>query len=206
MGIWALPRRLKSPPAGRPPRKTASKAFLTADRAEKQKISTDKTDIKRKNDQGTPAFTIGNAQKWVNMTIKNLYILLSVKKMIGEDGGDSVLKTLINSDENDCHVPIDNYLLQYAFHPKTGDDKAKRIGNESNNDQIWILKETETQYKVRLNDNEYVAWSNISTYDDYEKIQEALRECLLSSELLEGNILDKENAAWIEIKTLRKNA
>ena len=44
-------------------------------------------------------FTFGQAQKWINMTMKYLYVL-----------GKPEMKKLINV----CHVPLDNYIFKIA--------------------------------------------------------------------------------------------
>lgn len=45
-------------------------------------------------------FTIGQAQKWVNMTLKYLWLLDALPQNIGE---------------KDLHVPIDSYIIEIAY-------------------------------------------------------------------------------------------
>lgn len=48
-------------------------------------------------------FTIGQAQKWVNMTLKYLWLLDALPD---------------NIDKKDLHVPIDSYIIKIAYRKK----------------------------------------------------------------------------------------
>lgn len=57
-------------------------------------------------------FTIGQAQKWVNMTLKYLWLLDALPN---------------NIDENDLHIPIDSYIIEIAYDNKNKFDNALRL-------------------------------------------------------------------------------
>ena len=52
-------------------------------------------------------FTIGCAQKWVNMTFKYLYALLDSAQFLG-------FKEIENSKFKFCHIPLDRYVIENA--------------------------------------------------------------------------------------------
>lgn len=61
-----------------------------------------------KNKEGNQAFTFGHAQKWVNMTMKYLYII----KNIFENYGKNILPGLTDKLECQLHVPADSYIME----------------------------------------------------------------------------------------------
>ncbi len=54
-------------------------------------------------------FTVGQAQKWVNMTLKYLWLLDALPQNIGE---------------KDLHVPIDSYIIEIAYDNKNKFENA----------------------------------------------------------------------------------
>ena len=90
--------------------------------------------------------TIGQAQKWVNMTMKYLWML-----------------DLVECDSAFLHIPIDNYVLGEL--KQTIDDSDKLIEIVCN--QYFVIdKKSKKSYK----------WSNVSDYETgYFPIQEAIR-------------------------------
>lgn len=65
-------------------------------------------------------FTIGQAQKWVNMTLKYLWLLDALPD---------------NIDENDLHIPIDSYIIEIAYDNKNKFDNA--LGLEEKPKESW---------------------------------------------------------------------
>ena len=66
------------------------------------------------------SFTIGQAQKWVNMTLKYLWLLDALPQNIGE---------------KDLHVPIDSYIIEIAYDNKNKFDNA--LGLEKKPEKSW---------------------------------------------------------------------
>lgn len=65
--------------------------------------------------KGGSAFTYGNAQKWVNVTMKDLYVLASVFAHYAPDGAFSrkIGRPLLEM-ANKLHAPVDSYILREA--------------------------------------------------------------------------------------------
>lgn len=62
-------------------------------------------------------FTYGNAQKFVNMFLKNLYVLTLISSLYKEDKNSKTwydeYEWIINKS-SDFHIPIDSYVLEYT--------------------------------------------------------------------------------------------
>lgn len=79
------------------------------------------------------SFTIGQAQKWVNMTLKYLWLLDALPKNIGE---------------KDLHVPIDSYIIEIAYDNKNKFDNA--LGLEEKPNKSWSkLYKYEKYFKIQ---------------------------------------------------------
>ena len=100
-----------------------------------------KTATKYKN-----GFTIGNAQKFLNMLMKDLYACLSVEPTFwpGYDEDNLGYEDYFKF----CHMPLDSYILKFV------DDIRYR--------------EKKTHARA------FACWSNITDYDDYMKEQEEI--------------------------------
>lgn len=95
-------------------------------------------------------FSYGQAQKWLNMTLKYLWLL----------------DILDNIDEEKLHVPVDNFILQ-AIKESVGIDEEKntlksRITTVTTNEQYKFGKEP---------------WSNLGYYE-YRDIQNQIKESI----------------------------
>ena len=78
-------------------------------------------------------FTVGQAQKWVNMTLKYLWLLDALPKNIGE---------------KDLHVPIDSYIIEIAYDNKNKFDNA--LGLEKKPEESWSkLSEYEDYFGIQ---------------------------------------------------------
>lgn len=131
-------------------------------------------------------FSYGNAQKWVNMTLKYLDILYQIFSVF-EPESDFVNKYgfLIDKYSRKFHVPVDSYMIEKSW-PLLDvklplKDKAKR----------------EKNYKCPY---EYVTpWSQWCD-EEYTEYQKNL------ADVLEENMspLEWENQAWIEAVKARK--
>ena len=130
-------------------------------------------------------FSYGQAQKWLNMTIKYMYLL---------GRWDDKFKEFINV----IHVPVDSYIIDAAW-------KYKNVK--------LPLKEEKTDrlHKYTTPSEHVIPWSMWDNADDYKKFQTSLRKTLKE----ENEIPIKwEGPAWIKIakkrnkniKTEKKNS
>lgn len=91
--------------------------------------------IERKG--GGKAFTYGNAQKWVNVSMRNLYILAAVYERYAPEGDFSEkIGRRILALARELHVPVDSYTLACALDcgvrlprkdPGRADSKTNRL-------------------------------------------------------------------------------
>lgn len=156
------------------------------------------------------AFSYGNAQKWVNMTLKNLYIIGTLLCEIGVDN------TKNHKSEDDWkqfrnnsfqfHIPIDNYILQSVYHSKKGQETRPEL-NENNTHKIenrtyMITQESKNEtYKIKTEDRKY-SWSQIPTYEFYQDIHNIIHDLYDKSE----SPLVWENKEWLSIAKARRKA
>ena len=140
------------------------------------------------------AFTFGIAQKWINMTIKNIYLMDTIIKMYSELG-NSYLSDICNVIKGDkIDIPVDDYVIKAACKlgvevPATEKDSKNCYAGNSD------------KYSRRL------AWSNWTPEQDekedvsyYRAFQKRLKDKLRESEEYgkTGCVLDKENRLWID--------
>ncbi|MCD7982299.1 MAG: hypothetical protein LUF32_08325 [Clostridiales bacterium] len=134
-------------------------------------------------------FSYGNAQKWVNMTMKNLYIISIMKRWLsgGEDqdtcseGKDNHglpwNERIINCSKY-FHIPLDSYMFD-------------AIKNKSNGS---IKPEFHTNNKKEPTSS----WSKIDDYDEYvdyqQKVNEKIKSCTNPIEYP----IDWEGSKWLE--------
>lgn len=128
----------------------------------------------------TRFFTYGNAQKWVNMTMKYLYLFdvlyfESDYKKMNDYYGE--FHDCISGMAQFFHVPIDRFVLQFA---------EKKYGKIFNEVQIDGKKE------VIIYGNEECTWSCIPTYSVYKKFQNGLR-----SAIKEETPIEWESREWL---------
>lgn len=91
-------------------------------------------------------FTVGIAQKWINMSFKYIYSFVDIWK----NDGDLHMQL---DDFNACHVPLDSYVIRNAADLKDG-----------------------TRYIFSGWDEEKTRWSQLSGYESYLGMQEDLRK------------------------------
>lgn len=114
------------------------------------------------------SFTIGQAQKWVNMTLKYLWLL-------------DALPTGVKPEY--LHVPIDSYIIEIAYDNKNKFENALGL----------------------LEDKPPKSWSKLSEYDEYFKIQEAIRKAIKTNTTNETIPIKWESLAWIEVAEKQAN-
>lgn len=113
-------------------------------------------------------FTIGQAQKWVNMTLKYLWLL-------------NALPTGVKPEY--LHVPIDSYIIEIAYDNKNKFENALGLLEEKPKD----------------------SWSKLSEYEEYFKIQEAIRKAIKTNTTNETIPIKWESLAWIEVAEKQAN-
>ena len=95
----------------------------------------------------------GQAQKWVNMTIKYIYyIFTEAEEFLPNEWKNEKVAEVLNSFKNDYHMPIDSYILN---------EMAKR----------------------NINIKPKKAWSNIDDYENYKEYQKEIGDQLPESRL-----------------------
>lgn len=114
------------------------------------------------------SFTIGQAQKWVNMTLKYLWLL-------------NALPTGVKPEY--LHVPIDSYIIEIAYGNKNKFENALGLLEEKPKD----------------------SWSKLSEYEEYFKIQEAIRKAIKTNATNETIPIKWESLAWIEVAEKQAN-
>lgn len=142
---------------------------------------------------GDDTFSYGNAQKWVNMSLKYLCILYEIYKEYNKESictfcdkyGEKIKKY-----EKDFHVPVDSYIIK-AVYDKREEGKGIELP----------LKKDEKGKKYGI--EQYVSWSKWDNKDDeYTKFQKSLRNSNLLKD--EDSPLDWENKEWIKQKANKK--
>ena len=127
------------------------------------------------------SFYYGQAQKWLNMTLKYMYLL-----GFWDDDLKRFSKVL--------HVPIDNYIIEAVWHEGETENNKIKLKNK-----IWLIK-IPSPYGDSVRKNKYnqeiiISWSKWSE-DEYKDFQIKLRK----HPLLEGKSpLEWENDIWIKI-------
>lgn len=147
---------------------------------------------KHKNEKRS--FMFGHAQKWVNMTMKYLYIFYCCEKekilsdILKCDCKNEQWFTAVEKHCNNFHVPIDGYILEKACNVEALKNKIKKVDK--------------TTYKLKINGLDY-AWSRIpeKNNDVYINLQKDIRAAAEKEGI---NPLDWEGKAWLEIAKDRK--
>lgn len=134
-----------------------------------------------KTSKGDKAFTYGNAQKWINMTLKNMYIMAYFFKCenseVKSDWCDIVL------DNASCyHIPLDSYILKAAYEFDSMQNRIKVRGKKN------------LEYRIIADEKEY-CWSTIPNYEIYSEFQNSFADAV--KEKYKLNPLDWECGAWI---------
>lgn len=142
-------------------------------------------------------FTYGNAQKWVNMTLKNLYIIGSLHELVDLKDSEKWEKLLEKASE--FHAPVDNYILQAVWEDEnstTPDSKKTSLKDCKN----LKLRGDGTTYRI-VKETDEITWSQIPDEETYKSVKEAIDSCLKENGKLP---LDRENEAWLKIAKARK--
>lgn len=117
-------------------------------------------------------FNYGHAQKWLNMTLKNMLVAETAKWW-----GD------LNNIRGLLHVPVDQYVICTADF---------QLGIRRTNDSGKVIG--------RYTEDKYISWSKWNEYDDlYLPFQKKIRDAIANRDDYECPI-DWEFDAWIAYK------
>lgn len=131
-------------------------------------------------------FSYGNAQKWVNMTIKYLYIMCGVfdeNTVFWQEIGKDIMAVAPFH-----HAPVDRNIIRAAWEANVKlplkPDKLCKSGERG-----------------KYDDQKVKAWSSWKK-DDYKEFYKSLRINVLNS--AKGYPLDWENEKWLEFAKNKK--
>lgn len=140
-------------------------------------------DLKDKN--GNMIFSYGNAQKFVNMTMKYLYML---SKSSGLANSNSKLVNAVKKSSKFFHMPIDSYIIDQLCIKEILD---KEIQNRIKRKQLPKKK----PLKDCSHPSEYIKpWSQWES-EEYVEVQECIRKKADKGQYI---VIDWENDLWIE--------
>ena len=155
--------------------------------------------IKKANEKDCKEFSYGQAQKWLNMTFKYMWLL-----GIGESFMRKIGKQL--------HVPIDNYILGFLFclcaNDKFGSNGQIKLNHNSRtNIGIEVLESCYSPFSIHKDGESYeiisngikYRWSRIPDKNLYISVQKVLKIALNTRYSEDaGNPLYQENKAWLD--------
>lgn len=142
---------------------------------------------------GDPAFTYGNAQKWINMTMKYLYILSEIFNEYEKDC-DFVKKYYkkIKDLDNEFQVPIDSYIIEAVW-----SNIEQKYGIPYEIDKLLKCKDNNgNRIPGAYSSEKYISWSNWND-TQYNNFQDIINEN-------KEKPLDWEHREWIRIAKQRK--
>lgn len=126
-------------------------------------------------------FSYGVAQKWVNMTMKYLGVILTI---FSEYNNTHVFvntcKNSFQAIEHSLHVPIDGYILEYVSNKKYSNVEPINIAKKENKNNL--------------------AWSKYKE-ENYKTLQKNIKEKFIQEK---ASPLDWENKAWIDVAKRKK--
>lgn len=143
-------------------------------------------------------FSYGNAQKWVNMSLKNLYIISEIIDFFLDDTREMYRIILDKSDY--FHVPVDSYILKAAA--KKNNRKKNKYSLE---EEIAIKEEKSAECGIefgyyretpcKIENYKTKPWSRLSQAE-YKEFQKELYKAIAKEGW--GSPLMWESVAWIE--------
>ena len=125
-------------------------------------------------------FSYGIAQKWVNMTMKYLGVILTIFAESKDKNDFVTFHESFQAVESYLHVPIDGYILEYVSNKKYSNVEPIDIAKKENKNNL--------------------AWSKYEK-DDYQKLQISIKEMYINEPTFP---LDWENEAWIKVAKSKK--
>lgn len=127
-------------------------------------------------------FGYGNAQKWVNMTMKYIYIVYSLR-LLEDQGADALNKYI-----KDFHAPIDSYILEGLKYTDLYDQIESSTWSKWQDyckymNLQYILRKRYGSDKETVLDWENSLWTAVSQYrkanpEDKSMMKARIEECL----------------------------
>lgn len=150
-------------------------------------------DVKDKDK--SQAFSYGNAQKWLNMSVKYLFIINSLFAELGvECEYAQRYNTYLKKNESNFHIPVDSYIIDYIY-------KCDEVDNTI----IPGYVESKHQGKTYKKPSDYLTkwskWTDDDDNDEYTNFQEKLRKSVLKN----NSPILWESKAWIKQAIERRN-
>lgn len=134
-------------------------------------------------------FTYGIAQKWVNTTMKYIFVLSTLI-----ENKEFSMKYADQLPEKEIHIPLDSHMLEYIAqkdNKKFADSPCIKIpAKGTENDETFYSSD------------KALAWSKYPDWNTYIKVQNDVRDKLCSCW---ESPLDWEGPAWIEVAKSRKS-
>lgn len=125
-----------------------------------------------------PLFSYGNAQKWVNMTLKYLYLLYPIyEECCPACEFCKTYKMLVTKYASQFQVPVDRYIIKAVWDTDDVKLPTEKRGTKYSGDKVK-------------------PWSKWK-YDEYIQFQNSLRDC---NELLKDKSpIEWEGPTWIKM-------
>lgn len=148
------------------------------------------------NQFGDEKFTYGNAQKWLNMTVKYLFIVNSIIEMLDADaskGFQEFYNEKFKNHEESFHVPIDSYIIESLWEEN----------EKTENAQIWLsgAKGIKNGTLGAYSTEKYKVWSKFEG-GDYRKISDYIKKNKIKES---GSPMEWENENWIKVAKARRD-
>lgn len=139
------------------------------------------------------SMSYGIAQKWVNMTMKNLMVVCDVAYLTDAVNSKFVEEygPLIEEHRKQFHVPVDSYIIDQSWPLKEDDKKTVAlplIDNKTKRDREYKTPSSYVKAWSKWDDKKI----QDTNKNEYQLFQESLRKALKESPI------DWEGPAWIE--------
>ena len=132
--------------------------------------------VKNKRSEQKVKLTYGQAQKWLNMTLKYLWLLNRLKLITDEN-----TSAFIQKHEKLFHVPLDSYILRYVAKIDKNKKDKFRLSNENGLDMSIDFSRFWQMFGS--------AWSQIDDENEYYKYQEELAKSIKKISPLEWELV-----------------
>lgn len=145
-------------------------------------------------------FSYGNAQKWINMTLKYIFLLGSIDEYEDMDSQFKKIACEIVADKRVLDIPIDSYIIQYLWENYDGIASAL-INWDGKSKELSITKRNGKKYKFdSVYPTKIPSWSSWKR-DFYIRISNAIHDIIKAENECP---IYWESKAWIEISKKRK--
>ncbi len=137
-------------------------------------------------------FYYGQAQKWLNMTLKYMYMT-------------GLWENEFSNMEEYLHIPLDNYILRGVFNETTRkkitETETELFSDEAKNCN-YVYSDGSFKPNDKTDSQKRVTWSRINSYD-YLKIQKKIKECIPDGDYKKHPLI-WENKVWMAVAKLEK--